>query len=417
MYRRAADAMPGGVNSPVRHYKPYPFFAARSEGCHIWDEDGNRLTDMCNGYGSMLLGHRHPDVVGAVQDQLEKGTLYCVPTDAETVLSNLIRQNYPSIEMVRMVNTGSEATMTAVRLARGHTKRPKIVTFEGGYHGAHDSVLVRAGSGSATLPASAGTLPQTTEQTLVARYNDLDGFADIAESRQDIAGVIVEPVMANMGLILPESGFLEGLRRITKQQDIVLIFDEVVTGFRLSAGGAQGRFSVRPDITTLAKALGNGFAAAAVGGRRDIMENLAPAGTVYQASTFAGNPVATAAATSSVRAMNRLGPDLYDRLEGYGSKIAAAIDDEATDRHIPHRTHHMASMLQVFFSEEEVRDYSSAKRSDGERFGRLFRGLLERGVFVPPSQFETAFLSAAMTDEDVEQIIRAYRDSMEALAP
>ena len=418
MSRRAREVIPSGVSSPVRHYDPYPFFAVRSEGSHIWDADGRDLVDLCNGYGAMLLGHRHPDVVAAVADQLSRGTLFCVPTEAETEVSGLLRENYPSMEMSRMVNTGGEATMTAIRLARGYTGRPKIVTFEGGYHGAHDSVLVRAGSGSAHLgvPASAGGLEEGAGQTLVAGYNDLDGLAYLLESRHDVAAVIMEPVMANMGLIPPDKGFLEGVRRLTDQHDILLIFDEVVTGFRMSPGGAQRHYQIRPDLTTLAKALGNGFAAAAVGGRREIMEMLAPGGNVYQASTFAGNPVATAAAAASIRTINRLAGTIYRDMERSCRRVAGAIRDVASDLHIPHVVHQESSMMQVFFTEGAVRDYRTASQADRRRFARLFGGLLERGVFVPPSQYETVFFSAAITpDEDVELITEAYRGSLGSL--
>ncbi|MXX20266.1 MAG: glutamate-1-semialdehyde 2,1-aminomutase [Cenarchaeum sp. SB0661_bin_35] len=412
----AAGMIPGGVNSPVRHYDPYPFFASKSDGSHIWDVDGNQFIDLCNGYGSMLLGHRHNDIIQAVAAQMQKGTLYCVPTQLETTLSNLIADNYDSIEMVRMVNTGGEATMTAVRLARGHTEKNKILSFEGGYHGAHDSVLVKAGSGSATLPASGGVLLQTTKQTLVAKYNDVEGFAEAAESSDDIAAVIMEPVMANMGLILPDRKFLDAVRHITRQRGMVLIFDEVVTGFRVSDGGAQKYFGVTPDITTLAKALGNGFGVAAVGGNKKIMEMLAPLGDVYQASTFAGNPIAATAAISSIRAMRRMGRTIYDTLGKYCARVSSAIDDAATDHKIPHRVHHISSMFQVFFTEHDVYDYATAKRSDTARFQRLFKLLLERGIFVPPSQFETAFLSGAMTDDDINDIISAYAESVAVLA-
>lgn len=416
--RRAREAIPHGVNSPVRHYDPYPFFAVRSEGSRIWDADGRELVDLCNGYGALLLGHQHPDIIRAVTDQINRGTLFCVPTQLETEVSEMIAGNYPSVDLARMVNTGSEATMTAIRLARGYTGRPKIVTFEGGYHGAHDSVLVRAGSGSAHLgvPASEGGLPEVSRQTIVARYNDPGALAEIIESHDsEIAAVILEPVMANMGLIPPKDGFLEEVRRMTRQRDILLIFDEVVTGFRMSPGGAQQYYRVRPDLTTLAKALGNGFAAAAVGGRREIMEGLAPGGNVYQASTFAGNPVAAAAAASSIRTINRMAGTLYGGLERICGQVASAVDDIASDMNIPHRVHHLSSMMQVFFSDGEVYDYRTAKDSDAARFRELFDGLLENGTFVAPSQYETVFFSAALDAEDVDRVVESYRSSLERM--
>ena len=414
--RRARGIIPSGVNSPVRHYDPHPFFAAGGNGSRIRDADGNAMIDLCNGYGALLLGHRPPAVVGAVKKQLERGTLYCTPTEAEVEAAEMIRANYPSMEMSRMVNTGGEATMTAIRLARGYTGRDKIVMFAGGYHGAHDSVLVKSGSGSASMPASAGSPAGTADHTLVLRYNDLEGFAHMVESRDDIAGVIMEPVMANMGLIPPKEGFLEGVRRLTTHHDMLLIFDEVVTGFRMSPGGAQSYYGVRPDLTTLAKALGCGFAAAAVGGRRDVMECLAPGGAVYQASTFAGNPVAAAAATASIRAINDAADTMYDTMASQCDMLAAAIRDAAAECGISCVVHNLASMLQVFFADADIRDYDTAKKTDAVRFARLFAGLLERGVFVAPSQFETVFLSAALSDADMDAVIRAYVDVLGAIA-
>ena len=415
---RAAKCIPHGVNSPVRHYDPYPFFAVRSEGSHIWDVDGNRLIDLCNGYGAMLLGHRHPKIIKAVGEQMEKGTLFCIPTEMEIEVSEMLKRNYPSIDMARMVNTGGEATMTAIRLARAYTGNPKIVTFEGGYHGAHESVLVKAGSGSAHMgiSSSAGVLPEVSGHTIVAKYNDIEGFGNIMESRQDIAGVIMEPVMANMGLIPPKSGFLQAVRHITKERDVPLIFDEVVTGFRMSPGGAQSYYSVIPDITTLAKALGNGLAAAAIGGRRDMMEQLAPHGQVYQASTFAGNPVAAAAAVASMHAINNTADSMYPRLERYCITLANAIRDAAADSGIPCRINHIASMLQVFFVDHDVYDYATAKKSNTTQFRAMFDSLLRSGVFVAPSQYETAFLSSTMTPENIDTISTAYQDSMGNIA-
>lgn len=410
--------IPHGVNSPVRHYDPYPFFVHSSRGGRIRDADGTDMIDLCNGYGALLLGHGHPDVVGAVTEQLGRGTLYCAPTELEVEVSETIRANYPSMEMSRMVNTGGEATMTAIRLARGHTGRDKVVMFAGGYHGAHDAVLVKSGSGSASMPASAGSPPGVADHTIVLRYNDPDGFADAVESREDIAGVIMEPVMANMGLIPPRKGFLEAVRHATAQRDIPLIFDEVVTGFRMSPGGAQAYYNIRPDLTTLAKALGCGFAAAAVGGRRDIMESLAPGGSVYQASTFAGNPVAASAAAASMRAINRGAKrGMYQDMEARCGRLAAAVRDHAADRHVQCIVHHVSSMMQVFFTDSAVYDYDTSRRADAAKFAALFSGLLERGVFVAPSQFETVFLSAAHTDGDVDDAARAYGGALGAMAP
>ena len=412
--QQAKSVIPHGVTSPVRHYDPHPFFADRAQGCHIWDTANHKMIDLCNGYGSMLLGHRHPDIIHAVQSQMNKGTLYCTPTQLETDVSSLLCELHPSIESARMVNTGGEATMTAIRLARGYTGRSKIVMFEGGYHGAHDSVLVRAGSGLAqmAISSSAGIPPTIPHNTILARYNDADNLADIMKSDDDIAAVIIEPVMANMGLIPPDDHFLDAVRHITQQHDTLLIFDEVITGFRMSLGGAQAYYTVTPDITTLAKALGNGFAAAAIGGRRDIMEMLAPGGTVYQASTFAGNPVSATAALASMRTLRRDAHMIYDRLERYCMQISDTIRDTAADLHVPCQVNTISSMLQVFFTDTSVRDAGAAKKSDTDTFTKLFAALLKHGVFVAPSQFETVFLSAAMSDDTVSQICDAYAASI-----
>lgn len=413
LFEQARAAIPSGVSSPVRHFKPHPLFITRSQGAYIWDADGYRLTDLCNGYGALLLGHRRQEVISAVSEQMQRGTLYCAPTPDETILAELIRNNFPSMELVRLVNTGSEATMTAIRLARGFTKRRGVIKFEGGYHGAHDSVLVSAGSGQAHhgIATSEGGLDEVSSHTLVARYNDLTDLEEAIRQNDDIACVIVEPVMANMGLIPPQKGFLQEIRRITRQHGIILIFDEVVTGFRLSPGGAQQLYGIRPDITTLAKALGGGFAIAAVGGRRDVMECLTPGGRVYQASTFAGNPVAVAASIAAVRTTNEIGSRMYPRLERYCSDAARALTDMAADAGVAVQVNHLASIFQVFFSSHPVTDYDAAKRSDQARFGRLFYSLLRSGVFIPPSQFECVFLSDAHTEEDLSRILDAYQNA------
>lgn len=417
LFRRARQIMPSGVNSPVRYYAPYPFFVKRSAGGHIWDVDGRRIVDLCNGYGALLLGHGRREVISAVSRQIGHGTLYCAPTELEVELAELIVGNFPSMRQVRLVNTGSEATMTAIRLARSHMKKDVIVKFEGGYHGAHDSVLVKAGSGAAHrgISISEGGLRHVSRQTLVARYNDFEGIEAMLASNGNIAAVIVEPVMANMGLIPPSKNFLRHLRKVTSRHGVLLIFDEVVTGFRMSAGGAQQYFGIRPDITTLAKALGSGFAIAAVGGRRDIMERLAPAGRVYQASTFAGNPVATAAAISSIKTINRLGQGLYDRLERYCAEMSGGISEIASRHRIPHHINRISSMMQIFFSKEPVTDYDTAMRADAAKFKRLFAGLLANNVFVPPSQFETVFLSAAHTRDDLSTVLEAYDAALRAV--
>ena len=417
-FRNARRVIPSGVTSPVRYHKPYPFFVKRADGCRMWDEDDRGIIDMCCGYGALLLGHRRKEIIGAAASQMRRGTLYCAPTTMETDLASEIARAYPSIDKVRLANTGGEATMTAIRLARGHTKRDKIIKFDGCYHGAHDSVLVGAGSGAAHygVPASAGVPEDTSRNTMVARYNDQDSVEEIITKNPDsIACVIVEPVIANMGLIPPRPGFLKYLRKVTRQNGILLIFDEVVTGFRMSLGGAQQYYNTSPDITTLAKAMGNGFGIAAVGGKKGIMDKLAPGGPVYQASTFAGNPVSTSAAIASIRLMDRLKDRMYPRLERYGAQLARAIDEIAASHGIPHVTNHVGSMLQVFFTDEDrVQDSAGASRCDTKRFQAMFAEMLRRGVFVAPSQFEVAFISNAHTARDIQDVIDAYGAGLKA---
>ena len=411
LFNDAKKVIPSGVNSPVRYYDPYPFFVKKSQGSHLWDEDNNRLVDFCNGYGALLLGHRRKEIISAVLNQLKNGTLFGTPSSIEIKLSKLIIGNFSSIQKVRLVNTGAEATMTAIRLARGFTKKKKIIKFEGCYHGSYDSVLVKAGSGAAHhgISVSEGGLKEISSNTLVVQYNNSDELEAVIKKHKDIAGVIVEPILANMGLILPENNFLKNLRQITKENNIPLIFDEIVTGFRVSPGGAQAHFGIKPDLTTLGKALGNGFTIAAVGGRKDIMDQLTPGGKVYQASTFAGNPVSVSAAISSITTMNKLKNKLYSRLERYCALFARAIDDIATDMKIPHQINFTASMFQIFFTNKPVINYKSAMKSDSKKFQKLFSALLQKGIFVAPSQFEVVFLSTAHTKSDFNDALNAYQ--------
>ena len=411
LFNDAKKVIPSGVNSPVRYYDPYPFFVKKSQGSHLWDEDNNRLVDFCNGYGALLLGHRRKEIISAVLNQLKNGTLFGTPSSIEIKLSKLIIGNFSSIQKVRLVNTGAEATMTAIRLARGFTKKKKIIKFEGCYHGSYDSVLVKAGSGAAHhgISVSEGGLKEISSNTLVVQYNNSDELEAVIKKHKDIACVIVEPILANMGLILPENNFLKNLRQITKENNIPLIFDEIVTGFRVSPGGAQSHFRIKPDLTTLGKALGNGFTIAAVGGRREIMDQLTPGGKVYQASTFAGNPVSVSAAISSITTMNKLKNKLYSRLERYCALLARAIDDIATDMKIPHQINFTASMFQIFFTNKPVVNYKSAMKSDSKKFQKLFSALLQKGIFVAPSQFEVVFLSTAHTKSDFNDALNAYQ--------
>ena len=417
LFSEAKRVIPSGVNSPVRYYEPYPFFAKKSQGSNIWDEDGNRYIDFCNGYGAVLLGHSRKEIISSVSKQLKNGTLYGTPSEQEVTLSKLIIKNFPSISKVRLVNTGAEATMTAIRLARGFTKKNKIIKFEGCYHGAHDSVLVKAGSGSAHhgISVSDGGLKEVSKNTIVVQYNNSDELQKTIQKNKDIAGVIVEPILANMGLILPEKNFLNDLRKITKENNVPLIFDEIVTGFRVSPGGAQQHFGIKPDITTLGKALGNGFTIAAVGGTKEIMDQLTPGGRVYQASTFAGNPVSVNAAISSITTMNKIKNKLYSKLERYCALLARAIDDIATDMKIQHQINFTASMMQIFFTKTPVVDYKTATKSDVKKFKKLFHSLLKKGIFVAPSQFEVVFLSDAHTKTDFNDALNAYHYALKSV--
>ena len=417
MFTRAKKIIPSGINSPVRYYDPYPFFVKKAKGSMISDVDGNNYIDYCNAYGALLLGHRRKEIISDVKKQLEKGTLYCAPTEIEVELSELIHANYPSMDKIRLVNTGSEATITAIRLARGFTKKKKIVKFEGCYHGAHDSVLVKAGSGAAHIGVSVseGSLDEVSKNTLVVEYNNSQELQSLLEKEKDVAAVIIEPVLANMGLVLPEKNFLNDVRKITSENNVVLIFDEVVTGFRMSTGGAQKYYSIKPDITTLGKALGNGFPIAALGGKSEIMDMLSPEGKVYQASTYAGNPVSVSAGVSSVKTMNKLESKLYPRLEKNCTKLVSTIRDLATDLKIPHQINSISSMFQIFFTDEPVVDYTTAKKADMIKFKKLFEVLLKNGIFIAPSQFETVFLSYEHSKDDIGKTINAYEKALKAV--
>ena len=417
LFTYAKKIIPSGVNSPVRYFEPYPFFVNKSQGSSIWDEDGKKLIDFCNGYGALLLGHGRKEIISAVSNQLKKGTLFCAPTELEIKLSKLITGNYPSIEKVRLVNTGGEATMTAIRLARGFTKKKKIVKFEGCYHGAHDSVLVKAGSGSAHhgISVSEGGLSEISKNTLVVQYNNSKELEQVLKKNKDVAGVIVEPILANMGLILPEKNFLSEIRKITKKYNVPLIFDEVVTGFRVSPGGAQKHFGIKPDLTTLGKALGNGFTIAAVGGKKEIMDQLTPGGKVYQASTFAGNPISVSASISSILTMNKLKNKLYPQLEKYTALLCRAIDDIANDLKIPHQINFTGSMFQIFFTDKPVIDYKSSINANAKKFQKMFRSLLKSGIFIAPSQFETVFLSYAHSKNDLSKAVNSYEKALKAV--
>lgn len=413
LFSRAKDLIPGGVNSPVRFYEPYPFFASKANGSKIFDVDKNAYIDYCMGYGALILGHNYKPVMNSVKSQLSKGSLFCIPTEGEVELAELIGRCVSCAEMVRLVNTGTEATMHAIRLARAYTKQKKIIKFEGCYHGAHDYVLVKAGSGAAHqgIPISEGMVDGIAENTLVVPYNDPSALESAIENN-GVAAVIIEPVIANMGLILPEKGFLNDVRKITQQNNVLLIFDEVVTGFRLALGGAQEYYNVMPDIATFAKALANGFPIAAIAGRKEVMEHLTPTGRVYQASTFAGNPISVAASIATLKILLNNKNSLYSKISRMCDGIVKGIKDSLRSLKFEATVNSLGSMFQIFFTDATVRDYESAKRSDTKLFKKLFDHLLEEGVFVPPSQFETCFVSYSHNDDDVKKAIESFEGAL-----
>jgi glutamate-1-semialdehyde 2,1-aminomutase len=406
LYSRAIQLMPGGVSSPVRAIRPYPFYTLSAKGSRIMTVDGQELIDCCMAYGPLLLGHAHPGIRAAIGSQLEKGWLYGTPSPLEPEMAGLVREDYPSMEMVRFVTSGGEATMSAIRVARGFTGRSDIVKVEGGFHGAHDAVLVKAGSGATTLgvPDSAGVLPDLTRHTLQVPYNDPSALEDTLAGNDDVAAFILEPVLGNIGPVLPAENYLGEVRSITRDHDVLLIFDEVITGYRLGRGGAQGLYGVRPDLTTLGKILGGGLPIGAFGGRREIMDFVAPCGPVYQAGTFSGNPLSLAAGIATIRYL-RENEGIYRRLDDMTRAIQEAIDTPGGKGSFVR----LGSMFKYFFREHPPRNYREARESDTASFAGFWKGMLSRGIFLPPSQFETNFLSAAHTDEDVGAIAGGYR--------
>jgi glutamate-1-semialdehyde 2,1-aminomutase len=407
----ASKFIVGGVNSPARAFRSVggnPLFADHARGCFLWDVDGNRYIDYIGSWGPLIAGHAHPEVIRAINEAAARGTSFGMSTEYEILLAKKIVSMMPSIEMIRMVNSGTEATMSAIRLARGYTGRRKILKFAGCYHGHGDSFLIKAGSGAMTLgvPDSAGITPGTTGETLVADYNNLSQVsALIADSKRDIAAVIVEPVAGNMGTVLPRPGFLEGLRELTHNEGIVLIFDEVMTGFRLARGGAQELYGVVPDLTTLGKIAGGGLPVGAYGGRAEIMNMLAPLGPVYQAGTLSGNPLAMAAGLATLTLIDC--DDTYTSLEKAGDILTNGLNRAARAFSIPCSINRCGSMFTLFFTSDSVIDYSSALKSDTKLFARFFRGMLERGVLLPPSQFEASFISTVHDNQVLEDTISA----------
>jgi len=408
-FQRAQKVIPGGVNSPVRAFRGVggtPPFIARGEGSHIFDIDGNEYIDYVGSWGPLLLGHRHPAIVEAVRQALETGTSFGAPTEREIDLAEAIRDAVPCMEMVRLVNSGTEATMSAIRVARGFTGRDLTVKFEGCYHGHVDSLLVKAGSGLATLGIAdtQGVPKGFTDTTLPLPFNSVDAVeAAFRGHGERIASVIVEPVVGNMGCVPPQPGFLEALREITARYGALLILDEVMTGFRVAYGGAQARFGIRPDMTTLGKVIGGGLPIGAYGGRADIMSRVAPVGPIYQAGTLSGNPLAVAAGLAMLRYL-KAHPEVYSKLETKSAAIASAAPPGIT-------VNRVGAMFTWFFTDQPVTDWDSAKRADTAKFAVFHRAMLEQGIYLPPSQFEAAFVSAAHTDEDIAKTIEAARKS------
>ena len=411
LFGRAKKVLPGGVNSPVRFYDPYPFFATTARGSKLTTADHKTYLDYCMGYGAMVLGHSYSSIIEAVKSQLDNGTLFCVPTEREIRLAEMICKVVPCAEMIRLVNTGSEATMHAIRLARAFTKRKDVIRFEGGYHGAHDYVLAKAGSGMASMPASEGVLEEASARTAVVPYNDPAALEHAIEKNRDTACVIMEPVLANIGLVLPEKRYLNEVRKITEQNDVILIFDEVVTGFRLELGGAGEFFGIKPDLATFAKALGNGLPIASIAGRKEIMSKLAPSGPVYQASTFAGNPVSVAAAIATLDTLIEAKNAIYPKIARTCDSIVDGIKDMLSEAKLDCTVNSIGSMFQLFFTSEKVKDDASARKSNTTMFRKLFDELIRRDIFIPPSQFETCFVSYAHSEDDTDKTIEAYGEA------
>ena len=411
LFDRAKQIIPGGVNSPVRFYEPYPFFASYGKGSKIITKDHDTLIDYCLGYGAVILGHAFLDVINAVRTQLDKGNIFCVPTENEVRLVELIIELIPSIEMVRLMNTGSEATMHSIRLARAYTGKKKIVKFDGCYHGAYDYVMVNPGS-SASTSAYDGNLVESMKQTLLVPYNDINALEKLVKQNKDIACIIIEPVLANMGLIIPEDEYLNKLRRLTEREGIILIFDEVVTGFRLSLGGASEYFGVMPDIMTLAKSIGNGFPLSAIAGKKDIIELLSPKGTVFQGSTYAGNPISVTAGIATLEKLKEVKNDLYPKLSRFSDTLSNGIKDHIRDLKLNARVNNISSMFQLFFTGGQIKNASNVRQSNQVLYKRLFDELLKSGIFIPPSQFETCFISYSHDDDDIDRTIEAFANGL-----
>ena len=420
LFAHAKNFIPGGVNSPVRAFRAVggePLFIKRADGAFLYDEDGNSFIELINSWGPMLLGHNSPMIKAAVLQAMENGTSFGAPTAREVEMAELLVSMVPALEKVRMVNSGTEATMSAIRVARGYTGRDKFIKMEGHYHGHGDSFLIAAGSGAITMghPDSPGVTEGTAKDTLLAPFNDLAAIEQLVKANPgQIAALILEPVAGNMGLTLPEPGYLQGLRDICTREGIVLIFDEVMTGFRLAKGGAQELFGVTPDLTTLGKIIGGGMPVGAYGGKREIMEFVSPAGPVYQAGTLSGNPIAMAAGLAMLHHLNTH-PEVYDRLNTIGSMLTSGIREINTRLGFDYTVNQLGSMYSLFFTTSPVIDFETAKKADTALFGRYFQSMLKRGVYLAPSQFESLFLSTALTDELIGRVLQAHEESMKEI--
>ncbi len=420
-FSAARKVIPGGVNSPVRAFKSVgidPVVIDHAKGAHITDIDGNHYIDFVSSWGPLILGHANDDILKAIQEAADKGTSFGAPTQIETEMAQLIVDMVPSVDKVRMVNSGTEATMSALRLARGYTKRDLIVKFAGNYHGHADSFLIKAGSGAITLglPDSPGVTAATAQDTLLADYNDLDSVERLFKDHgKDIAAIIVEPVAGNMGVVPPNKGFLEGLRKITTAYGALLIFDEVITGFRLAKGGAQEYFNVMPDLTTLGKIIGGGLPVGAYGGREDIMDALAPDGPVYQAGTLSGNPLAMAAGLAMLKTLNET-PGFYEEMDRKAAKLEAGLKNNLEKTNTPGLINRVGSLMTMFFTEKDaVKSFDDAMASDTEKYANYFRKSIESGIYLAPSQFEAMFASWAHTDEDLDKCIEASYCAMKEM--
>tara|TARA_Y100001934_G_scaffold279351_1_gene382867 strand:+ start:188 stop:1474 length:1287 start_codon:yes stop_codon:yes gene_type:complete len=420
LFQEASRYIPGGVNSPVRAFKSVggdPIFMDHAKGAYLYDADGNRYIDYIASWGPMIMGHAWAPVIEAVQKAAERSTSFGAPTEMEIELARLIVESIPNIDRIRMVNSGTEATMSAIRLARGFTGKNKFIKFAGNYHGHGDSFLIKAGSGAVTLghPSSPGVTPGTAQDTLLAEYNDLEGVRALVQANpNEIAAIILEPIPGNMGCILPEAGFIEGLRELCTQENILLIFDEVMTGFRMGFGGAQEALGIEADLVTYGKVIGAGLPVGAYGGREEIMEYVAPNGPVYQAGTLSGNPIAMTAGYTLLKYLKEH-PEVYQDLETKCASIEEGLHPLLKAKGLPYQINRKGSMISLHFSDQAIRDFESAKSGDNDYFKKFFHGMLQNGVYLPPSAYESWFLNAALSDQDIEQTIEAAQKSLELL--